>query len=344
MKKTKIVVFLLIFCIIFYYVYKILWNAPTPITYFYKEPTNSLDVIYIGSSNAYAQFNSVLAYNKYGYTTGLLSADSQPFVLTKYLIEEAKKYQKTYVYVIDLAKSVDSIDSLNEYSLRKTIDSMKFSKNRIEAINELLKYRSGINKKEYVNYYFSFLFYHNKWKSPTKLNIIRDASLYKGYLFDDMTASVENVTDYHYNQETMELEEESKQILEDLIEYVKANNINVLFVVPIRSYYKENSKRLNTVINILQENDLKVLNFNVLDDFNNIDFSNDFYNDSHLNVYGATKYTLYFSKYLKDNYNLPDHRGDVKYESWDKEYERFKTDYKKITNKEFDELLMEYDS
>ena len=43
-----------------------------------------------------------------------------------------------------------------------------------------------------------------------------------------------------------------------------------------------------------------------------------------------------------ENYNLEDHHYDSKYKSWEKEYERFKQDFKKITNKNFDDILLEY--
>ena len=65
-------------------------------------------------------------------------------------------------------------------------------------------------------------------------------------------------------------------------------------------------------------------------------------NFAHLNVYGATKYTLWFSKYLKENYELPNHKNDVNYSSWSSEYDRFKDNFKKITDKDFNEILLQY--
>ena len=142
----------------------------------------------------------------------------------------------------------------------------------------------------------------------------------------------------------MELPEDNKKILLDLIDYIKDNNLNVLFVIPKRSFENPIDNRLNSASAILQENNFTVLNFNTLDNFTNIDFSTDFYNSSHLNIYGSTKYTLYFSKYLKENYNLPNHKGDNLYNLWDSEYTRFKQDFKNLTKKDFDELLNEYNS
>ena len=338
----KSIVFLIIFLILLYCATKVLWIPKNSVAYFYDEPKNSLDIIYIGSSNAYAHFNTVLAYNLYGYTTALLSTDSQPLVLAKYLINESKKYQQPSLYIIDLAKSSNLLDSYTGEELRNTIDAMKFSKNRIDAINETLSYKKDISKNEYINYYFSFLMYHNRYKSIYG-NLFKYSTLYKGHLLIKATTIIQPQDEYIWNENTMKLEEENNTILYSLINYIKDENINVLFVVPKRYYETEENEKMNQVIKILQENKLTVINFNTLEDFNNmIDFNTDFYNARHLNVYGATKYTLYFAKYLKENYQLQDHREDEKYSSWDTEYERFKKDFNKLTNKNFDDLLLEY--
>ena len=77
--------------------------------------------------------------------------------------------------------------------------------------------------------------------------------------------------------------EESKEILLNLIDYIKTNNLNVLFVIPPRYFEEEKVMQLNDVTRILQENSFNVINFNTLEDFK-VDFSTDFYNEAHLNV------------------------------------------------------------
>ena len=51
-----------------------------------------------------------------------------------------------------------------------------------------------------------------------------------------------------------------------------------------------------------------------------IDFSTDFYNAGHVNVYGAQKYTRFVADHIKGKYSVPDHRGDKDYEEWDENY------------------------
>ncbi len=338
----KSIVFILIFCFIWQIVFKFLWVRENPIYDFYNEPKNSLDVVYVGSSNAYAHFNSTLAFNLYGFTTGFLSTDSQPFALVKYLIKESEKYQQPKLYIIDIYKLSDDLDEihLTEGNIRRTTDSMKFSKNRTDAINDILSYKN-VDKKDYINYYFSFLTYHNSWKSINGGNLIKNSTLYKGFLFREDTMKIVPQKVYNWQNNIVDLPMKNKQILMDLIQYIKLQNLNVLFVIPKRTFNEETNGRLNDATSIIKENELKVINFNLLEDFN-IDFNTDLYNDSHLNVFGATKYTLYFSKYLNENYDLPSHKEDKKYITWSNEYNRFKNSYKSIFNTEFDNLLTNF--
>lgn len=340
MKKIlKVIVFLLIGTIVWNYVFSIIWTSPNSIKYFYNEPENSLDVVYIGSSNSYAHFNTVLAYNLHGFTTGMLASDGQPFSAIKYLLQEASKYQNPEVYIIDINSLATDIRYSNDGDIRKVVDNMKWSENRNDAIEGMLKY-TDIEKTDYINYYFSFLTYHNSWKYIGDYSFKND-DLYKGHLLNSDTIKVESQKEFNWNSDKkLNLIQENLEIYLELIEYIKSNDLNVIFVVPARTFTEENMARLNTAIEIAEENNIKTINFNVLDDFS-IDYSNDLYNSGHLNVYGATKYTIYFSEYLKTNYNLKDHRQDDNYKSWAEEYERYKNSYYKITKQNYNDLLEE---
>lgn len=343
MKKLgKIIVFISLFLVIFILVSKVLRIQKNPITEFYKEPKNSLDVIYIGGSNVYAHFNPTLAYNEYGFTTGMLSTDAVPLAATKYLLKESLKYQKTKVYVIDIARISEYFSMIDEGEIRRVTDALKNSQNRTDCINELLSY-TKVPKSEYINYYFSFFTYHDIWKDKNALraNLLNRIEIYKGYLFNSYVASKEKQTPNIWTDDEKILHGDTINALNDLFKYIKDNKLNVLFVVPKRVYGDVEIPLINYGVKYIKENGFEVINFNTLDDFQ-VDFDNDLYNFAHLNTYGATKYTLYFSRYLKDNYDLEDHRDNKKYKSWDMAYEKFKNDYKATTGDNFEDLVKEY--
>ena len=267
----------------------------------------------------------------------MLTTASQPFSAVEYLIKESRKYQNPNLYVIDISKAADDFDIFPKEDIRRCTDSMKFSKNRIEAINELLSY-TDMSDDNYLDYYFSFFMYHNRWKNLTESNFADDKTLYKGYLLTDYNIEVVKEKTDIWNDTKLDLPEENEKTLTSLMNYINENNLNVLFVIPSREFEPKHKGRLNTITTILQENNFKVINFNKLDDFK-INYETDLYQQNHLNVYGATKYTLYFAKYLHENYELKNHKGDENYSTWQSEYERFKVDFNKLTKKNFNDYL-----
>ena len=342
MKNTlKIILFTLIFIIIWNYVFSILRIDKNNISDFYLEEDNSLDIIYIGGSNVEQYFNSMLAYHLYGFTTSLLSTSAQPFTATQSLIEETQKTQNPKLYIIDLARSqYDYPAESDDAWIREVVDEMPISVNKIKTINKVLKY-GNISKNEYINYYFSFLKYHNKWKNIT-VDDFQHLWTLKGYAMWDKTVQTQKQERQKWNDEKTSLFKPNMKVLLELINYIKLNNLNTLFIVPIiNSLSSTEQMRFNEAISILEQNNIKVINFNTNEQLY-IDYATDFYESSHLNVYGSTKYTIYFAKYLKENYNFQDHRNDPRYYSWDEEYENFKYFFNYLTNEDFEKILSKY--
>ena len=294
-----------------------------------------MDVIYIGSSNAYAHFNTVLAYHEYGFKTGMLSSDGQPFSAVEYLMKEGSIYQNPKVYIVDITCLINEIENFNEGDIRKVTDNMKNLLNRKNAIDNMVKY-IDVKKEDYVNYYFSFLTYHNSWKYIGDYSF-ENKDLYKGHLFNENTIVVNPQESYTWIFDKGEISSGNLEIYTKLIEYIKENEINVIFVIPPRVFSYDNMKILNTATEIANKNNIEVKNFNLLDDFQ-IDFQNDLYNAGHINIYGSTKFTLYFGNYLNNKY----HFANVKSESWDNEYERYTNTVSNLLGISYDEFFKNF--
>ena len=205
-KILKVEIFLLIFSILLYKLVDILWLEKHNIDSFYDEPENTIDVVYIGASTVYRSFNTTLAYDLYGFTTVLLSSGSQPLSAAKHLMKEAGKYQKPYLYIVDIGKVASDLN-IPGADIRKVTDAMKWSKDRTDAINEILSY-TDIDKKDYVNYKYSFLMYHNAWRSLNITNFEKNAELFKGFTASENTSKIGDTVDYTWNNDddVMELD------------------------------------------------------------------------------------------------------------------------------------------
>jgi len=96
---------------------------------------------------------------------------------------------------------------------------------------------------------------------------------------------------------------------------------------------------LNSATTYLESRDKKVVNFNFYSDDIGIDFNTDFFNITHLNVQGSTKYTLYLGTYLKSNYDIKGDQENKNHQKWEEAYKTYKAKYKEYTGKDYEQLL-----
>ena len=114
--------------------------------------------------------------------------------------------------------------------------------------------------------------------------------------------------------------------MDGLLEVANECEFDVIFVAAPMMSPSFRVGIVNSACKYLQNRSATVLNFNdkELRDELELDFDTDFYDARHVNVGGAEQYTKYMSKYLADRYDLPDHRGQKGYESWDTALEECK--------------------
>ncbi len=90
-KIVKITAFMLILILLLLGVSKVMtcpgdYRNYQWIAGFYKEPKNSLDAVYIGSSTCYAFWNPMTAWNRHGIAVYPYASNAQQFVAAEYLI------------------------------------------------------------------------------------------------------------------------------------------------------------------------------------------------------------------------------------------------------------------
>jgi len=109
------------------------------------------------------------------------------------------------------------------------------------------------------------------------------------------------------------VDETSEGYLTELIDYAASAGIELLFIdSPVVVERDGIRQRLNSLGRKLAGLGAVVLSFNTEENrkLYPFDNTNDFFNKNHVNYYGATKYTTYLSAWLKEHYDLPDHRND----------------------------------
>ena len=116
----------------------------------YAVITNTIDAVMIGASSVSPLLASPYIWNEYGITTYPLSTNAQPAAGIKYIIEEASKSQEGCLFMVDATMfMVEQSTLLTEPRIRNVVDNMKYSLNRVKAINEMVE-----DSASRIDYYF----------------------------------------------------------------------------------------------------------------------------------------------------------------------------------------------
>ena len=326
-----LIIFLFLFIKISYLFRHITVNRKNIVGY-YAEEENTIDVVLIGGSSTYVYWAPYEAWNAEGIVSYCFSADSMSPTLLKGMIEEASKTQSPQLYIIDL-RALDVTEEhpgfYSEAYLRNITDSLKYSKVR----NQMIKYSFNIEQPQLkydIAKYIDFCMYHSLWQDLKEINYAyRNNDVVnenKGFHFTtDLFHEKLERRDYTDVEYELPLSEQTNQILIDLLDYCKDNDVRALFTLnPIYQDKSDTKARYNYIERIVNEYGYEFLDTNEYYDEMGIDFTRDFYHRDHVNLYGAEKYTHFLANYIRNEYNISDRRQEEAYSSWYEGYDKWK--------------------
>ena len=329
MKKIiiiKIVSFLLIGCILIYAITRIFtpkWTTAKDnrmsyiIKGFYKEPKNSLDVVFMGNSDVYRGISPITLWDEYGIASYNFVSSGQRMWTAYYMMEECFKYQKPELVVLNMDSAFNESSS-SESNYRKIFDNMKISSNKLKAIKDSAFKNS---KSEMLSYLLPIIRYHSRWNELEDKDF-QQAFENKEYDFKGMDLNTDrksyNDDDAYMQRDDSneEIGKKSSKYLKKMIELCKENNVElVLMELPSAdSWSKDLSDKTKE---FADKNGIRFIDMNL----NYKEFGLDWKNDTadggdHLNVYGAEKVSKYLGKIIQEDYNIPNRKNDSNYSSW----------------------------
>lgn len=291
----------------------------------YEEKKNSLDVVFVGSSNIYNGISPLEIWEETGIPSYSYASPEQKIWLSYYAIEELFKYQKPKIIMLDMNEAfTDAENNYDEDTIRKLLDNMKIGKAKLDAINDPnLDY--SISDK--ISFLIPITRYHTRWDSLTTKDIERlfysYDSAFKGYSYSKNIEAFEGNTEYlQYEEGKAEINQVALEYLEKIIKICEENNTE-LILIDMPSPNTWSYVRHKAVEEYANEKGIKFLELNCVEEIN-IDWSTDTQDKGwHLNVKGAEKVSKYISKYLKENYNLQNQKNNPKYSDWNKDLEKY---------------------
>lgn len=287
-----------------------------------------VDMVYVGGSAAFVYWQPLRAWNECGYTSYSYATDTIPAESIKAYIEEARKLQNPELFVVGIRAFQYYSDEPAEQGVRNGTDSMDMtSLSRYKILNEYFRNREIPEDTDVLSYYLDIAKYHTNvgnlgTSKAWKLIDNDDNVVNKGWEWIDKYGYLEQPENFN-TDERAKLPDNDIRLLKELLTYCKAENLNVLFVVCPYWITKEHQTKYNAMADMIQSYGFQYLNANEYYDEMNLDFSTDFYNKNHVNLFGAQKYTEFLERYISENYNLGNHKGDPAYASWDEAYQEF---------------------
>ena len=294
---------------------------------FYAQDKDTIDCVYFGSSATQRGWVVPVAFHDEGVASYSMASGSQPFMLTRYLMEEVLKTQNPKLFIVELRGSCKPPEDLWDVAVRRIVDNMKPSLNKYHAIKAVTEYSEGADNgvdTSGMSYYFPLLKYHSLW-NPSKQPDYGGVDYYKGYALEPTaTFRVTEIHPYDYNKKAMPIAEKTEAALNDLLDYCDSIDVDVLFVASPYEASEKGMAKINYSQSIVEKRGYTCLNCLPAEIREDIGLNDHtcYYNREHLNMYGSVKYTDYLSRYIKKNYQIPDRRGDSRYDSWNAEYER----------------------
>lgn len=280
---------------------------------FLEEKKDSIDVIFLGTSNMFHSINPVIMYSETGITSYDWGSSSQSLNMSYMYLKEALKTQSPKVVCLEIAQiDGNSNKNLYEPGMRWGFTYFPFGFNKLEGIY------AQLNKVDfdYLSYLFPILRYKSRWMELTQGDFDKSADTYlKGcnVTFDVMP--VEYPEEFYAAQD-VEIKPSNIESLEKIEALCAKEGIElVYFKGPNTEIW--NDAYAKKMAAYAENKGIPYIDYNDLKDEIGLLMDNDFQDKSHTNVYGQTKVTKHMAEYLKANYDLKDHREDPGENSYD---------------------------
>ena len=281
---------------------------------FYAEEKNSLDFVFIGSSQMFTSVVPAVLWEEYGITSYDFGANEQPMYLSYYYIKEALKYQDPEAVVLEVSYC-KGLDYTHEGVHHINLDDLRMGPVKLEAIFDVIP--SG----ERLPYIFELAKYHDTWPSLTKEGfryLVADKhNPYKGY-----TPSVEGFADGGiFNEEIAkvteraELPEFSLNYMKKIISFCEEADVDLVFLKTPNDHI-ENQPYYNAVADLAEEHGIPYLNLN-----------GEMAGQLHNHVFHAETITKRIGEWLLSLYDVEDKREHPDFARWHEDadyYYRYK--------------------
>ena len=251
------------------------------------EKKDVIDVVVLGDSESYTSVSPMKLWQDTGISAYVCGQSGQKIQETYYMLKTALKNQSPKVVILE---------TNTLFRQQGTIKDVQTS------IGEL------------ANYYFPVFRYHNSWKLLLKEKEVPQKD-YKGF---SIREAVNSYDGGEYMNETDAKEEIPLfvRIYMDKIQKICKEREIELLLVSAPSPMNYNYQKHNAIAEYAKEKGLSYLDLNLKKELGMNWKVDSMDKGDHLNLSGAHRVTAYLGTYLKEQYQLSDHRSEEQYQEW----------------------------
>lgn len=287
---------------------------------FYKQDKNTVDVLFIGSSNVYSNVSPQILWDEAGIASFVFAGSGQPVWNSYYYLKEAYKTQQPSLVVVDMLNlaAIPDYQDISQTYIHTT--GLRSSMNKLEEIMNCSE------RKNWGALITGWPVIHSRWKEGGRLlkeKEVKFGAIEKGFY----PVHLRNFSyDYSYHPEVypgsdIKMTEKNEKYLRMIIELAQEHGSQVLLLKTPYVLNQNADSAYNQAEQIAAEYGVKALNMNKLD-FGFV-YTLELQDTQHLNDEGVKRVGEYLVRYLKENYELPDRRNDERYRSWQEYSDRY---------------------
>ncbi|WP_418719353.1 hypothetical protein [Candidatus Allofournierella merdipullorum] len=281
----------------------------------YYPVADRIDVVFFGASQVFCGISPAELYREYGISAYDMANGNQYMSTNYFLIREVLRVSDPELIVVDIS-TVNRAPEDGDWSHRQYLATMERSPLWWEAYRQ-----TRVEGESALSYLFPILRYHDRWPEMRLSSLqggAENSERPAGQMLVGSVIPQAETTEYPFvdDGQMAEVEERHAYWLEQIIELCAQEGQPLLLTkVPGRA---ENwsAQVANTMAQFTAKKQATFVDMDRCFEQTGVDMSTDTLDGStHLNMYGARALSHWLGGYLRENYDLPDRRGQAEYDA-----------------------------
>lgn len=301
------------------------WNMTPKISGFYNEPKDEFSVMYFGSSHAYASFSPLEIWKRTGVKSYVFATQMQPMWASVAYLKEALKTQKPELVIFECNMLYEDKDYMEDSVNYSFMDDIPLSANKIALAQE------SAEQGGRFPLVFNFVGYHSRWATLTeedwsfRRSETRDP--YKGFVILPPKVDGDRIDRFDLTgvNGATPLSAKNEQYLREFIELCRKNGIKLWLTKAPCNISPKNLEKMHAAAEIAAEYGVPFDDFNSAEAYAAIGITpnENFFDQRHMDIVGATRFSDYFTGLLTERY--PNLTADPDDPAWEADYETYET-------------------